>query len=947
MLKKRFKLYKSGKKWLAAAIISFTAIAGLSLGVVHADADINNPSVMNTEGASTTNINVGENNLNNVNEGENTPNSVKASLAASQAEQQTIQDGWKESDGQWTYYKDGKLLPGRNYSYLPTVGNKQGYNWYLVDNGTVQSKVQPWAGSYYYFDPSTYLRVDNDYRQSQWGDWYMFGNDGRVVGGQYTYQGKTYYANPQTYLRERNQYVPTQSDGSGLLLGNDGAALSGVQSWNGNYYYFNPDNYLRANHRDYVQSQWGYWYLIGDNGQVLSGVQQWAGTYYYFDPVTYLRVDNNYVQSQWGMWYMFGPDGRIVTGPYKWAGGLYYFDPVTYLRVDNRYISTLPDGRGYLFGPDGRALTGVQQWAGTYYYFDPATYLRVDNDYVQSQWGMWYMFGPDGRIVTGPYKWAGGLYYFDPVTYLRVDNRYISTLPDGRGYLFGPDGRALTRVQKWADTYYYFDPVTYLRVDNNYVQSQWGDWYMFGPDGRIVSGPWQWYGAIYYFDPITYLKVTNQWAGGYYYGDDGTRLDNFNNKSLIINGVLERTDATGKVINKRNPNFPNLSQLSFTGDLKGISKNDRKVVQVKLNLTDGTSTTAWATIKWQGNSSLLWAKKGFRVKLFKDANLNKKMKLELPGSGFATNSFNLKSCFTDPTMGLNIVNARLYQEITATRKGLKDSIVAKMPNYGQVSGLPVELGINGYDQGLYVLETYHEDKLYHLDDKLTNNIALSANNDDEPSTGFYQRVGVNNLADTTFANISPGKVDQSVVDRFDELYQLANASDRDYSRLEEKYLDVPAAIDYLTFSFAVNNSDGLRKNITYISKKDSKWVFMPYDLDMTWDNNYDGSVQDINKNFEAEMRERDNKLLSVFYAHHKQEIIDRYKELRTSVLSTDHVVSLFKTWFNSIPDAAFNNNKYLWDGLNNDNTRRKSITPEHLYQIIQQRLKTVDRFWNI
>lgn len=864
MLKKRFKLYKSGKKWLAAAIISFTAIAGLSLGVVHAD--INNPSVMNTEGASsdgtTTNINVGEdqNSLNNVNEGGNTPNYVKTPQPASQAEQQTIQDGWKDSDGQWTYYKNGKALPGRNYSYLPTVGNKQGYNWYLVDKGTVQSKVQPWAGSYYYFDSSTYLRVDNDYRQSQWGDWYMFGNDGRVVGGQYTYQGKTYYANPQTYLRERNQYVPTQSDGSGLLLGNDGAALSGVQSWNGNYYYFNPDNYLRANHRDYVQSQWGYWYLIGDNGQVLSGVQQWAGTYYYFDPVTYLRVDNNYVQSQWGMWYMFGPDGRIVTGPYKWAGCLYYFDPVTYLRVDNRYISTLPDGRGYLFGPDGRVLT---------------------------------------------------------------------------------------RVQKWAGTYYYFDPVTYLRVDNNYVQSQWGDWYMFGPDGRIVSGPWQWYGAIYYFDPITYLKVTNQWAGGYYYGDDGTRLDNFNNKSLIIHGVLERTDATGKVINKRNPNFLNLSQLSFTGDLKGISKNDRKVVQVKLNLTDGTSTTAWATIKWQGNSSLLWAKKGFRVKLFKDANLDKKLKLELPGSGFATNSFNLKSCFTDPTMGLNIVNARLYQEITATRKGLKDSIVAKMPNYGQVSGLPVELGINGYDQGLYVLETYHEDKLYHLDDKLTNNIALSANNDDEPSTGFYQRVGVNNLADTTFANISPEKVDQSVVDRFDELYQLANASDQDYSRLEEKYLDVPAAIDYLAFSFAVNNSDGLRKNITYISKKGSKWVFMPYDLDMTWDNRFDGGVQDINKSFEVEMRERNNKLLFAFYAHHKQEIIDRYKELRTSVLSTDHVVSLFKTWFNSIPDAAFDNNKYLWDGLNNDNTRRKSVTPEHLYQVIQQRLKSVDRFWNI
>lgn len=435
---------------------------------------------------------------------------------------QPTQNGWVADNGQWTYYTNGQVQAGRNYSYLPTVGNGQGYNWYLVDNGTAQSQVQQWAGSYYYFDPTTYLRVDNDYRQSQWGDWYMFGNDGRVVGGQYTYQDKTYYANPQTYLRERNRYVPTRSDGSGLLLGNDGAALSGVQSWKGNYYYFNPDTYLRANQLNYVQSQWGDWYLVGDNGQVLSGVQQWAGTYYYFDPMTYLRVDSNYVQSQWGDWYMFGPDGRIVTGPCEWAGGLYYFDPTTYLRVDNRYVATLPDGRGYLLGPDGRALTGVQWWAGTYYYFDPTTYLRVDN---------------------------------------------------------------------------------------NYVQSQWGDWYMFGPDGRIVTGVWQWYGSTYYFDPTTYLKVTNQWVGNYYYGVDGSRLDNLNNKSLIVDGVLERTDANGKVVNKKNPNFPNLSQLSLTGDLKGITKENRKTVQLVLNLTDGTHATAWATIKWQGNSSIAWAKK--------------------------------------------------------------------------------------------------------------------------------------------------------------------------------------------------------------------------------------------------------------------------------------------------------------------------------------------------
>ncbi|MBB1094624.1 hypothetical protein LTY36_03595, partial [Limosilactobacillus agrestis] len=79
--------------------------------------------------------------------------------------------------------------------------------------------------------PVTYLRVDNSYVQSQWGDWYMFGNDGRIVTGLYNYNGNTYYANPVTYLREKNTYVQTEKDGRGVLLGNDGAALSGVQQW--------------------------------------------------------------------------------------------------------------------------------------------------------------------------------------------------------------------------------------------------------------------------------------------------------------------------------------------------------------------------------------------------------------------------------------------------------------------------------------------------------------------------------------------------------------------------------------------------------------------------------------------------------------------------------------------------------------------------------------------
>ncbi|MCL3986605.1 glycoside hydrolase family 70 protein [Limosilactobacillus fermentum] len=551
--KKHFKLYKSGKQWCIAAVVTFTATLGLVAGNTTVNADTlttggstpqaqvnqekgitntsqpasdqgktsntgdvrntvpqpNNSDKTNqyqadtlTTGGSTPQAQVNQekgitntsqpasdqgktsntgdvrntvpqpNNSGKTNQSQNgqdqkesAGNDNGSTGNNDQNKGQQTTDWQKNANNQWVYNgKTDQDLKGTQYVQLPTIPdtNVQGNtNWYFVKDGIAQSGVQQWAGTYYYFDPTTYLRVDNDYRQSQWGDWYMFGNDGRVVSGLYNYKGNTYYANPSTYLREKNTYIQTEKDGRGVLLGNDGAALSGVQ--------------------------------------------QWAGTYYYFDPVTHLRVDNNYVQSQWGDWYLFGNDGRI--------------------------------------------LSGVQQWAGTYYYFDPTTYLRVDDDYVTSQWGLKYMFGKDGRIATGLYKWDKNnqWYYFNPTTYLAVTNNYIQA-NDGHWYLFTADGTAASRVAKWAGTYYYFDPVTHLRVDNNYVQSQWGDWYMFGNDGRIITGRTLWYGNYYYFDPVTYLKVTNKWVDGNYYDEDGAQAIS---KLVTINNRLYYFDDQGKEISNQ------------------------------------------------------------------------------------------------------------------------------------------------------------------------------------------------------------------------------------------------------------------------------------------------------------------------------------------------------------------------------------------------------------
>ena len=187
-----------------------------------------------------------------------------------QPQSETVKDGWVKEEKGWTYYTNGTTSTGRAYSYLPTItanGKGTGSNWYLTDNGVVQSGVQQWADTYYDFDPTTYLRVDNNYVQSQWSDWYLFGNDGRI--------------------------------------------LTKVQQWAGTYYYFDPVTYLRVDN-DYRQSQWGDWYMFGPDGRIQTGARRWAGSVYYFDPVTYLRVDNG-----WRERLYFGADGRLVNGAFS------------------------------------------------------------------------------------------------------------------------------------------------------------------------------------------------------------------------------------------------------------------------------------------------------------------------------------------------------------------------------------------------------------------------------------------------------------------------------------------------------------------------------------------------------------------------------------------------------------------------------------------------------
>ena len=83
-----------------------------------------------------------------------------------------------------------------------------------------------------------------------------------------------------------------------------------------------------------------------------------------------------------------------------------------------------------------------------------------------------------------------------------------------------------------------------------------------------------------------------------------------------------------------------------------------------------------------------------------------------------------------------------------------------------------------------------------------------------------------------------------------------------------------------------------------------------------------------------------NQLFLRIYQHHRQEIVSRYRELRQTVLRTDHVIAAFNQWFNQVGTAAYQNNNQLWRDFSQHSL---TFDPVTFAQVIEQRLTVVDQ----
>ena len=718
-----------------------------------------------------------------------------------------------------------------------------------------------------------------------------------------------------------NYYTGFQKlgDGRTVYYNNQGQMQYGQQNITNKWYLFDKVNgAMQTGFQDISEQNKRVYYA--ENGQMQYGQQNIGGKWYLFDKNTGAMQTGFQDISEQNKRVYYAENGQMQYGQQNIGGKWYLFDKNTGA-MQTGFQDISEQNKRVYYAENGQMQYGQQNIGGKWYLFDKNTGAMQTGFQNISEQNKRVYYAENGQMQYGQQNVNGKWYLFDKGTgamqhglqYIKKQNKLV---------FYAENGQMQYGHQVIAGKDVYFNQVTGALVATDGFLTLGKSKYYFKA-GQLVTGIFSVSGKDYGASPLTAIV------------GDG---------NILVDSVLYAVNSDG-VIEKNNfSNVNGITKMSIDGDFSGISKENPKKVQVELTQLDGKQLDAWATVKWQGNSTLAWPKKGYRVKLYADELLTKKLKVKLPGSGMKTNAFNLKANLTDPYKGINNVNAEIYKQMTANRNNLSDSLVKSMPNYGQIVGIPVELVINGNDQGLYALNTYHQDKLYDLDKDQGEQLAFSADNSTKKTSFYDGEFKLSDFNNGDISVISPEKLSQKNVDKINELVALADTNGEKYYELEKKYLDVDAAIDYLVFTIATSNIDGIVKNVTYINKDNGKWVIMAYDLDATWDVNWDGSGQSLESDLVANNFFQGNKLLANIYAHHQADVRKRYELLRKNVLATENVTKIFDEWVSKVGLKNYQNDAKLWEKVaieSYPHVDYQQVTK--LPTMIQARLANVDQ----
>ena len=349
-------------------------------------------------------------------------------------------------------------------------------------------------------------------------------------------------------------------------------------------------------------------------------------------------------------------------------------------------------------------------------------------------------------------------------------------------------------------------------------------------------------------------------------------------------------------------------------------------------------------IKCQGNSSLEHSKKNFTIKMYSDEPREIELKKTFKDWKYAQNKYVLKANFVDHSHSRNIVCARLWDEVVASRSDydLLPTELKESPKNGAIDGFPIKFYENGVYQGIYTWNIGKDDWMWGLDKDNPNHALICATTNSDftrEATPCNFRTLWSGI-DKEYWDIEVGDNTEAIKNSLNALITCVKDTDNEtFKATIENHLDLQSAIDYWIHQYVTCGLDGLAKNMLLGTYDMEKWIMGAYDMEGTFGLFWNGSKfvsaeyrcpEDYQENYSL-LFERISELYS-------ERIKERYKELRKTVYSISNIVTHFERLTDTIGKDLYAEDLEIYVTIPNGDTN--NIKQIRTY--IRDRLTYVD-----
>lgn len=359
-----------------------------------------------------------------------------------------------------------------------------------------------------------------------------------------------------------------------------------------------------------------------------------------------------------------------------------------------------------------------------------------------------------------------------------------------------------------------------------------------------------------------------------------------------------------------------LPRIDLSGDMKGISKDQRITLGFDF-ASEERQFSCYSYTTWQGHSSLAYPKKNYTVRLYLDETITEKNRMHF-GGWQMEHKYILKANYLDATQSRNLLAARLWGNMAATRANLHPRL-EMTSNYGAVDGFPVTVWHDGRFHGLYTMNLHKDEDLYGMGSAERDAVVIANARTMDEALFRAPAAFEDDVSDWELEYCGTDEDDAWAKESFNALIEFVISSDDETFRSRlSSHLDVDSAIDYLLFLYLTGLEDNAAKDLVLIKYEDSPWIATVYDMEAAFGLAADGaSAKDAgsflpSKSAETWSSNTGSLLWDRLLQNYAPRISERWQDLRQGVLAQDAVLAQAEGMINAIPAQAIEMDRALY-----------------------------------